>query len=140
MCLMSGMRNCASCGGDLVRVPRTFLQKFAYFAVFTCRKCEARQTLDQWFLFMFGRTSRCPRCGGFKVKKLREVDDIDPMYKNPISYLQKWFGGSIHWCPACRLQFYDVRTRMPSPKTSVPVPPRAADMVLSGGQESRRNL
>jgi hypothetical protein len=109
---MSGMRNCRVCGDDLVRVPRGFSDRFVYSAVFECRKCGARETLDQWFLFMFGRTSRCPLCGGFHVKKLGEVDDIDPMYKNPISYFQKWFGGSIHWCPACRLQFCDIRKRL----------------------------
>jgi hypothetical protein len=47
------------------------------------------------------------------VEKLRGVDHIDPMYKNPFSYLQKYFRGAIHWCPFCRLQFYDIRKRMP---------------------------
>jgi hypothetical protein len=89
-----------------------------------CLKCGARETLDQWFLFMFRGASRCPLCGGFRLKKLGKVDDIDPMYKNPISYFQKWFGASIHWCTACRLQFYDVRA-MRSP------------IALSSDEESR---
>jgi hypothetical protein len=46
------------------------------------------------------------------VEKLRGVDHIDPMYKNPFSYLQKYFRGAVHWCPFCRLQFYDIRKRM----------------------------
>jgi hypothetical protein len=73
---------------------------------------------------MFRGASRCPLCGGFRLKKLGKVDDIDPMYKNPISYFQKWFGASIHWCTACRLQFYDVRA-MRSP------------IALSSDEESR---
>jgi hypothetical protein len=120
-----------------VQVPRTFIERFAYHAVLQCRKCGARETLDQWFLFMFGRTSRCPRCGSFRVKKLLKVDSIDPLYKNPISYLQKWCGASIHWCPGCRLQFYDVRTRLPSPKSFVRLPSRAAEIAVSRDEDGR---
>src|SRR5580704_6203918 len=137
---MSGMGNCRVCGGDLVRVARTLRERFVYHAVLKCRKCGARDTRDQWFLFMFGRTSRCPRCGGFQVKKLRKVDHIDRMYKNPISYVQKWFGGSIHWCPACRLQFYDVRERLRAPKRSPASPQGVTGTEGSGGEESRLRL
>jgi hypothetical protein len=42
------------------------------------------------------------------------------MYKNPLSYLQKWVGGHLHWCPFCRLQFYDIRKKAPSTKRSPP--------------------
>ena len=52
------------------------------------------------------------------MEKLRGVDHIDPMYKNPFSYMQKWLGGNLHWCPFCRLQFYDVRKKVPTPKRS----------------------
>jgi hypothetical protein len=104
----------------MVRVRRTFLQKWAYHAILKCSKCGQRETRDQWFLFLFGRKSRCPRCGSFRVEKLRGVDHIDPMYKNPFSYLQKWFGGNLHWCPYCRLQFYDVRKKLPTPKRAPP--------------------
>ena len=110
------MRKCGKCGGTLVRVPRKFHQKFVYHAVLTCKDCGGREERDQWFLFLFGKTSRCPRCGSFRVEKLRGVDHIDPMYKNPLSYLQKYFGGNLHWCPFCRLQFYDIRQRVPAPK------------------------
>src|SRR2546421_5242514 len=96
------MRPCASSGGALVRAPRSFLDKFTYHAVLKCKKCGRRETRDQWFLFLFGRTSRCPRCGSFRVEKLRGVDHIDPMYKNPLSYLQKWIGGEILWPPLFR--------------------------------------
>jgi hypothetical protein len=39
------------------------------------------------------------------------MDKIDPLYKNPFSRIQKLFGADIHWCPFCRLQFYDLRKR-----------------------------
>src|SRR6478672_11486092 len=116
------MNDCKNCGGDLVRVRRTFLERFAYHAVLRCKKCRAWETRDQWYLFLFGKKSRCPRCGSFRVEKLRGVDHIDPMYKNPLSYFQKYFGGSLHWCPFCRLQFYDIRKKSPTTKR----PPRVA--------------
>src|ERR1700674_353642 len=125
------MRNCGVCGGKMVRVPRTFSQKFAYHAVLKCRTCGAGEKRDQWFLFLFGRTSRCPRCGTFRVEKLRGVDHIDPMYRNPFSYLQKWFGAALHWCPYCRLQFYDLRKKLPTPKR-----PPASDVAAAGAATS----
>jgi len=125
------MRNCGSCGGALVRVRRSFLQKFAYHAVFLCKNCGRNESLDQWFLFLFGRVSRCPRCGSFKVEKLRGVDHIDPMYKNPLSYMQKWLGGHIHWCPFCRLQFYDLRKKAPTLKRPPPAQADSNDMAKS---------
>jgi hypothetical protein len=126
------MRNCGSCRGALVRVRRTFLQRFAYHAVFFCKSCGRSESLDQWYLFLFGRTSRCPRCGSFKVEKLRGVDHIDPMYKNPLSYFQKYFGAAVHWCPFCRLQFYDLRKKGPSAKRTAPVAAPSPDMAESG--------
>ena len=127
------MRQCVSCGGELVRLKRTIGQKFVYHAVLKCRKCGRREIRDQWFLFLFGRKSRCPRCGSFRVEKLRGIDHIDPMYKNPFSYLQKFLGGNLHWCPFCRLQFYDVRKKTPSVKRTAPAAVvEANDMAKSG--------
>jgi len=60
------------------------------------------------------------------LKKLRGLDRIDPIYKNPLSYLQRFLGGSLHWCPLCRLQFYDRRKRAPPPKAG-PEEPSLAD-------------
>jgi hypothetical protein len=133
------MRDCLSCGGDLVRVRRTLLEKFVYHAVLKCKQCGSRETRDQWFLFLFGKKSRCPRCGSFRVEKLRGVDHIDPMYRNPLSRLQKYIGGSLHWCPYCRLQFYDIRKKEPTvrrpPRVASPPPAAVApatDMAKSG--------
>src|SRR5438045_7451423 len=116
------MRNCTDCGGVMIRIRRTFRQKFIYHAVLMCKKCGRREAQDQWYLFLFGKKSRCPRCGSYRVEKLRGVDHIDPMYKNPFSYMQKYFGGNLHWCPFCRLQFYDVRKKMPTEKRPPRVP------------------
>src|SRR5881628_847358 len=126
------MRKCASCGGDLVRVRRTFREKFVYHVVLRCRKCGRREARDQWYLFLFGTKSRGPRCGSFRVEKLRGIDHVDPMYKNPLSYMQKYFGANLHWCPFCRLQFYDLRKRLPIEKRSPPAAAPTTDMAKSG--------
>jgi len=69
------------------------------------------------------------------VEKLRGVDHIDPMYKNPFSYWQKWFGGNLHWCPFCRLQFYDVRKKLPSAKRV----PAGTNVVAKPGESEAAN-
>ena len=105
-------RKCVQCGAAMSRVRRSFFERFKYFSMYTCRKCGAKEQQDQWFLFLFSKCSRCPRCGTYGVLRLRSMDKIDPMYKNPISRVQKYFGAPIHWCPFCRLQFYDLRKRV----------------------------
>src|SRR5882724_6427447 len=99
------MRPCPQCGCGKVRIHRTFLEKFVYQAVFLCLKCGHRDAL--WHLFLLGQRSHCPKCWNVRVRKLKGVDQIDWMYKNPTSYIQKWFGANLYWCPFCRLQFYD---------------------------------
>ena len=126
------MPNCSTCGGNLVRVRRTLWQRFIYHAILKCKKCDRRETKDQWFLFLLGGKSRCPRCGSYRVEKLRGVDHIDRMYKNPFSYLQRFLGGSLHWCPFCRLQFYDLRKKSASVKRPPRIPVEVTDMAKSG--------
>ena len=101
--------NCVSCGGVLLRVRRTFAQKVKYQSVLKCKACGRLEGL--WYLFLLGRRSHCPRCWSVKLQKFSKVDHIEGMYKNPISYLQKWFGANLYCCPFCRLQFYDLRDR-----------------------------
>ena len=65
-----------------------------------------------------------------RVEKMRGVDRIDRMYRNPFSYLQKFVGASLHWCPLCRLQFYDRRKKLPSGKPAG----EAASLANSAGE------
>lgn len=103
------MGNCLACGGLLLRVHRTLVQRFYYQAVHQCKTC-GRQS-GYWYLFLLGRRSHCPRCWNFKLQKFSTVDNIETMYRNPVSYVQKWFGANIYCCSFCRLQFYDLRGR-----------------------------
>jgi hypothetical protein len=103
------MQNCLSCGGLLMRVHRTFAEKIVYIAVLECSKCARRQVF--WCLFLLGRRTHCPHCWNVNLDKLKSVDFIETMYKNPLSYFQKWLGGNLYHCSFCRLQFYDLRDR-----------------------------
>jgi hypothetical protein len=108
------MRTCRHCGGKLARVRRKLHQKLFFQSIFNCKRCARDETQNRWFLFLFGKESSCPKCGSLRLEKMRGVDHIDRMYKNPLSYLQKFLGASLHWCPLCRLQFYDRRKKVSS--------------------------
>ena len=65
----------------------------------------------------FGEWCRCPKCGTVRVTKLREQDQIDPMYSGLVNLLERIGGGSLYHCKFCRVQFYDrreTRSRRPS--------------------------
>ena len=124
------MRRCLSCGGRVRRVHRTVAERFRYHAKYRCKECGEVHTEDQWYSFLIGGESRCPRCGTHRLRGLTSVDKIDRMYRNPFSYLQKFFGGSLHYCPFCRLQFYDLRRRRAS------AAPAAEDVPLTGTARS----
>ena len=114
-----GMPNCFKCGGKTHRIHRTVAERFRYAAVYRCRQCGEKSLEDQWYLFLLGTVSRCPHCGTHRLRKLRRVDKIDRMYANPLSYVQKFFGASLHWCQYCRLQFYDFRPRIANADQSI---------------------
>jgi len=112
------MQTCRHCGGTLARIRRKFYQRAFFQSIFNCKSCNRVETQDRWFLFPFGKLSSCPKCGSLHVEKMRAVDRIDRMYHNPFSYIQKFFGADLHWCPLCRLQFYDHRKKIPSGKSA----------------------
>jgi len=112
------MAKCFQCGSRLRRIHRTLTERFRYSAVYRCPECEEKRVEDQWFLFFLGKVSRCPYCGTHRLQKLRRIDHIDPMYRNPISYFQKFFGAELHRCSFCRLQFYDCRGIADFPKVA----------------------
>ena len=103
------MGTCAACGGKLRRVHRTFWERFRYLAIYACRKCDRRIPAPRSHTFHFGGACRCPKCGTFRVVKLKTRDKIDPMYGGPLNWLERLSGGTLHHCCYCRVQFYDRR-------------------------------
>lgn len=102
------MQKCVACGGRVVRVSRTFAQRFVYSSIHECEQCKARQVNRKSFKIDF-HSSRCPHCRTERLTVFKKRDGIDKLYKGPLSILQGLLGANLYHCPVCRLQFYDLR-------------------------------
>lgn len=111
---MRAMRQCGQCGGKLRRVHRTFWERFNYLAIYECRQCEREVLIPRQHTYHFGNTCRCPRCGTFRVVKLKVPDKIDPMEHGLMNLVERLFGGTLYHCCYCRVQFFDRRPLDPN--------------------------
>jgi len=103
------MRKCAQCGGRLYRIHRTFVERLRYLAVHECRDCKAViETPRRWALHT-GPACRCPRCGTYRVTRLRTPDHIDRFQHGFLNLMERMAGGKLFHCRFCRLQFFDRR-------------------------------
>ena len=100
---------CDQCGRRLRRVHRTFIERFAYMAVYACRECDREQVYPRRYTYHFGPHCRCPRCGTLRVTRLRVPDKIDGRNTGFLNFLEKRLGGRLYHCRYCRLQFWDRR-------------------------------
>jgi hypothetical protein len=107
------MRTCTRCGGRLKRIHRTFAERIAYLAIYECRDCHEINHAPRRFRLHFGEFCRCPRCGTFRVVRLKKRDRIDPMDRGFLHLLERMAGGQIYHCRYCRVQFYDRRQLAP---------------------------
>ncbi len=108
------MRKCGYCGGSrLKRVHRTFLERFSYLAIYECRDCENEEFIPRRYTFHLGDQARCPKCGTYRITKLKGPDKIDKMFNGPLNSLEKLLGGKLHHCCFCRIQFFDRRKLAP---------------------------
>jgi DNA-directed RNA polymerase subunit RPC12/RpoP len=107
------MRTCPFCGKETVRVKRSFFQKFYILAVFKCLECDRRSHLHRRFSGVFHRYAECPQCGTRHLSKLRSVDKIDRLNRNPLRLLLAIVRAPLYHCTFCRLQFWDCRPREP---------------------------
>jgi hypothetical protein len=103
------MRKCPRCGGKLRRIHRTFRERFSYLAIYQCRDCREREFIPRYYQYHFGEQCRCPRCGTYRVTRLKKRDHIDPFQTGLLNLLERLLGGRLHHCRYCRLQFYDRR-------------------------------
>jgi len=103
------MLKCGQCGGKLRRVHRTFSERFSYMAIYGCRDCKHEEFVARRYRFHFGGHARCPRCGTFRIVRLKVRDKIDPMYSGFLNFMEKLAGGGLHHCRYCRIQFFDRR-------------------------------
>lgn len=104
------MLRCSECGGKVRRVHRTFAERFSYLAIYSCKECHHEQFVPRRYRYHFGPHARCPRCGTFRVVKLKEPDKIDPRFGGFLAFLERLAGGGkLFHCRYCRIQFHDRR-------------------------------
>jgi len=108
---------CTQCGGRLRRIHRTFLERFAYMAIYRCKQCDQEQFVPRLYRYHFGPEVRCPRCGTFRLTRLKERDKIDRMDQGLWNLIQLVGRGKLYHCKFCRVQFYDRRNLSPEAST-----------------------
>ncbi len=88
---------------------RTFWERFNYLAIYECKHCEREVLIPRHYTYHFGDACRCPKCGTFRVVKLKTPDRIDPMHRGILNLVERLAGGSLYHCCYCRVQFFDRR-------------------------------
>ena len=78
-------------------------------AIYRCRHCEQEQYVPRPYRYHLGSDARCPRCGTFRLSRLKERDKIDPMRGGLYNLAERLSGGKLYHCKFCRVQFYDRR-------------------------------
>jgi DNA-directed RNA polymerase subunit RPC12/RpoP len=78
-------------------------------AIYECRDCKREEFVPRRYTLHFGKTSRCPRCGTYRLKGLKQRDKIDPIQGGFLNFLERLAGGKLFHCRYCRIQFYDRR-------------------------------
>jgi hypothetical protein len=92
------------------RIHRTFFERFSFMAIYECRKCQREESVPLRYRYHLGPTCRCPECGTYRVKRLKQPDKIDPKRGGLLNLLERWAGkGRMFHCRWCRLQFFDRR-------------------------------
>ena len=85
-------------------------------AIYECRECHEINTAPRRYRLHLGEFCRCPRCGTFRVVRLKKRDKIDGMEGGFLHLLERLAGGQIYHCRFCRLQFHDRRKLAPERK------------------------
>jgi len=91
------------------RVHRTLMERFSYLAIYACKECHTEDNLPRAHQLHRGKAARCPKCGTFRLRQLKEPDTIDRMHTGVLNMLEKMVGGKLFHCRYCRIQFWDRR-------------------------------
>jgi DNA-directed RNA polymerase subunit RPC12/RpoP len=91
------------------RIHRTLIERLSYLAIYECKDCHAEDNLPRNHTLHLGKSARCPKCGTYRIVKLKEPDHIDPMHTGPLNLLERLVGGKLFHCRYCRIQFFDRR-------------------------------
>ena len=91
------------------RVHRTLLERVNYLAIYECKECHTEDNLPRAHQLHRGKSARCPKCGTYRIVRLKERDRIDPMNTGLLNALERLAGGKLYHCRYCRIQFWDRR-------------------------------
>ncbi len=91
------------------RVHRTLMERVNFLAIYSCKECQMEDNLPRAHQLHRGKAARCPKCGTFRITRLKEPDHIDPMHTGIWNLVEKMSGGRLHHCRYCRIQFWDRR-------------------------------
>jgi hypothetical protein len=120
-------KKCGQCGGLLRREHRTFAERFSFTAKYRCKDCLAVETALRGYRYHFGNRCRCPRCGTYRISKLKARDRIDKMETGFLNQLERWMGGKLYHCRVCRVQFFDRRKYTPPPMVAAQPKPTVVE-------------
>jgi len=91
------------------RVHRTLMERLSYLAIYECKECQTEDSLSRRYHLHLGKSARCPKCGTYRIVRLREPDRIDPMHTGLLNMVEHMAGGKRYHCRYCRIQFWDRR-------------------------------
>jgi DNA-directed RNA polymerase subunit RPC12/RpoP len=91
------------------RVHRTLAERLNYLAIYECKDCNTEDNLPRAHQLHRGKAARCPKCGTYRLTRLKEPDTIDPMHSGVLNWMEKLAGGRLYHCRFCRIQFWDRR-------------------------------
>jgi DNA-directed RNA polymerase subunit RPC12/RpoP len=91
------------------RVHRTLMERLNYLAIYECKQCHAEDNLPRTLQLHRGKSARCPKCGTYRLVRLKEPDRIDPMQTGVLNMVERIAGGKLFHCRYCRIQFFDRR-------------------------------
>ena len=80
------------------RVHRTLLERVNYLAIYECKECHTEDNLPRAHQLHRGEAARCPKCGTYRITRLKEPDKIDPMHRGILNALEHMAGGRLQHC------------------------------------------
>jgi hypothetical protein len=91
-------------------------------AIYECHKCKRQEFVPRRFRYHLGPSCRCPKCGTYRVVRLKHPDKIDGKQTGLLNWLERVAGGGrLFHCRWCRLQFFDRRELAANTKGATPV-------------------
>jgi len=91
------------------RVHRTVVERLSYLAIYECKVCHTEDSLPRRYHLHLGKSARCPKCGTYRITRLKEPDRIDRMHTGLLNMIEHMVSDQLYHCRYCRIQFWDRR-------------------------------